>query len=210
MTARPLRRRRPAGLGTAEGALSVVPGDGPETLEDLMARTARGDAAAFAALYDRLAPAVYGLVRKVLRDPAMSEEVAQEVLLEVWRKAARFDPAAGSVASWVMTVAHRRAVDRVRSEQACGVRDDRAGRRDLDAPVDSVAEGTQARLEAEQVRRALGGLTELQRQAIELAYYGGHTYPEVAALLGAPLGTVKTRIRDGLVRLRDALGVEAP
>ena len=172
-----------------------------------MARTARGDAAAFAVLYDRLAPAVYGLVRKVLRDPAMSEEVAQEVLLELWRKAARFDPAEGGVASWAMTVAHRRAVDRVRSEQARGARDERAGRLGAARPADVVAEGTEARLEAEQVRRALGDLTDLQRQAIELAYYGGHTYPEVAALLGAPLGTVKTRIRDGLVRLRDAMGV---
>lgn len=159
---------------------------------------------AYAELYDRLAPAVYGIVRRVVRDPEMSEEVAQEVLLELWQKAPRFEPAEHDVTGWAVTIAHRRAVDRVRSEQARRDRSERVGRRDVERATDVVVEQAEVRFEAEQVRRALGALTDLQRQAIELAYYGGHNYVEVAQLLDTPLGTVKTRIRDGLARLRDA------
>lgn len=179
------------------------------TLEGLLTRVAKGDQAAYAALYDRTTPSVYGLIRRVLRDPAQSEEVAQEVLLEVWRTATRFDAERGSANAWIMTMAHRRAVDRVRSEQAARARDDKVGVRDASVGFDEVAEEVEARLEHQQVRWALDQLTDLQREAVQLAYYGGHTYREVAELLDAPLGTVKTRLRDGFIRLRDTLGVQS-
>nr|WP_245600933.1 ECF RNA polymerase sigma factor SigK [Streptomyces sulphureus] len=175
----------------------------------MLARVAQGDQDAFASVYDTVAGPVLGLVRSVLRDPAQSEEVAQEVLVEVWRLAAHFDPARGGATSWVMTLAHRRAVDRVRSSQAASDRDARAAQLDRTPAYDEVVEQVEARLEREQVRRCLGSLTELQRQSVTLAYYRGLTYREVAELLTQPLGTVKTRLRDGLIRLRDCLGVSA-
>jgi len=175
-------------------------------LDELLTLAGRGDQAAFEAVYDRVAAPVFGMIRRVLRDPAQSEEVAQETLLEVWRSAARFDPARGSAVTWVMTIAHRRAVDRVRSETAAAEREARAASAAA-VPVDEVAEAVESSLEAERVSRCLDGLTELQRESITLAYYAGYTYPQVASALGVALGTVKTRIRDGLKRLRDCLGV---
>jgi RNA polymerase sigma-70 factor (ECF subfamily) len=173
----------------------------------LLTRVAGGDQAAFEAVYDQMAGPVYGLVRKVLRDPAQSEEVAQEVLLEVWRTAERFEPSRGSAAAWVLTIAHRRAVDRVRSEEAAAERDSRYAVTNGAPETDEVADSVTAGLEAERVRRCLDGLTELQRESITLAYYRGYTYPQVAKVLQVGLSTVKTRIRDGLIRLRDCLGV---
>jgi RNA polymerase sigma-70 factor (ECF subfamily) len=142
-----------------------------------------------------------------VRDPAQSEEVAQEVLLEVWRTASRFDPARGSAATWVMMIAHRRAVDRVRSASAEVRRDQKTAAAAFVPAADEVAEAVEASLDAERVRRCLTALTDVQRESITLAYYGGYTYREVSGLLGVALGTIKTRIRDGLIRLRDCVGV---
>lgn len=180
-----------------------------ERLEDLLVQVARGDQAAFEQVYARVSAPVFGLVRRVLRDPAQSEEVTQEVLLNVWKSASRFDEKQGSGMAWVMTMAHRRAVDRVRSEQSASDRHDRAGRQDIEPAYDEVVEAVETRLEREAVRKCMNSLTELQRESVALAYYGGYSYREVAELLEVPLGTVKTRMRDGLIRLRDCLGVVA-
>ncbi|MEU1619604.1 sigma-70 family RNA polymerase sigma factor [Streptomyces sp. NPDC008238] len=181
---------------------------GPDPSELLLA-VARGDQEAFARLYDAVSGPVLGLVRGVLRDPAQSEEVTQEVLVEVWRTAARFRPEKGSAMTWVMTLAHRRAVDRVRSANAAADREHKAALLERTPAYDEVTEQVEARLEAEQVRRCMRTLTEVQHQSVTLAYYRGLTYREVAELLALPLGTVKTRLRDGLIRLRDCLGVTA-
>jgi RNA polymerase sigma-70 factor, ECF subfamily len=190
-----------------EGQPGTWPVPAPGTdLAGLLARVARGDQAAFATVYDRCAAQVYGLVRRVVRDPAQSEEVTQEVMLEVWRTASRFDPYRGSATAWLMTMAHRRAVDRVRSGLAAAQREARAAVAEID--YDVVAEEVETRLDAQRVRRCLETLTELQRESVTLAYYGGYTYREVAGLLGVAVGTVKTRMRDGLIRLRDCVGAE--
>ena len=194
--------------GLAGGRPEMEPGG---DLAALIGRVARGDEAAFAALYDLAAPAVFGLARRVVRDPAQSEEVTQEVLLEVWRTASRFDARRGSASTWLMTVAHRRAVDRVRSATAAAERELRATSTLTEGAAtgyDVVAEEVEARLDAQRVRRCLDSLTDLQRESVTLAYYGGYTHREVADLLGAPLGTVKTRMRDGQIRLRDCLGAQ--
>jgi len=149
---------------------------------------------------------VFGVVRSVVRDPFQAQEVCQEVLLEIWRCASRFQPDRGSAMAWVTTIAHRRAIDRVRSEQRSAERQLRAV--SYAVAYDEVAEMVESRLERERVRRCLGSLTELQRESVTLAYYGGLTFREVAGLLGVPEGTVKTRMRDGLIRLRDCLGAE--
>jgi RNA polymerase sigma-70 factor (ECF subfamily) len=176
-------------------------------LAGLLRRSARGDEAAFAALYDATSARVYGLAVRVVRDPAQAQEVAQEAYLEVWRTASRFDADRGSAASWLMTIVHRRAVDRVRSAEAASRRD--AAYHDATQPVehDSTADAAEASFEARRVRSALAGLTQVQREALTLAYYGGYTHTQVATMLDLPVGTAKTRIRDGLIRLRDALGV---
>ncbi|HET7327183.1 MAG TPA: ECF RNA polymerase sigma factor SigK [Nocardioidaceae bacterium] len=179
-------------------------GDRLNALNDLLARVARGDEEAFGQLYDALAPAVFGLARRVVRDPARAEEIAQEVFLSVWQKATRFDPARGSASTWVLTLTHRRAVDVVRSSEAATRREERVSTQET--PYDEVAETATTRMEGQQVRRCMGTLTDLQREAVTLAYYGGYTYPEVASLLEANLSTIKTRMRDGLIRLRDCLG----
>jgi RNA polymerase sigma-70 factor (ECF subfamily) len=176
-------------------------------IDELMSRVAQGDQESFGALYDALAPLVHGLVLHVVRDPAQSEEVTQEVFLEVWQQAKRFDADRGRARAWITVMAHRRAVDRVRAAQAASDRDLREGIKDFRESYDDVEHRVEVALESERVHKALESLTEVQRQAIRLAYYGGYTYGEVAEALGLPLGTVKTRIRDGMIRLRDVLGV---
>jgi len=177
--------------------------------EQRLTRVAAGDRQAFADLYDATAPRVFGLIRRLLVDPAQAEEVTQEVYLEIWQTAARYKPERGSAISWMLTMAHRRAVDRVRASQASRDRDVRIGVRDYDREYDQVAEHVEITMEGARVRRAIEGLTELQRQAVELAYFSGLTHTEIAAKLHVPVGTIKTRIRDGMIRLRDALGVTA-
>ena len=176
-------------------------------LDRLLRRSATGDEAAFGELYDLVSARVYGLVRRIVRDPAQSEEVAQEVFLEIWRHSARFDASRGSAVSWMLTIAHRKSVDRVRAAEAARDRDESYGAATHDISHDSTAEAAVERLDAERVHRALETLSEAQRGALELAYLSGYTHTEVAAMLDLPLGTAKTRIRDGLIRLRDLLGV---
>lgn len=178
-----------------------------ETTNALLLRVAQGDQRAFSELYDIIAPRMLGLVRHVLKDHAQSEEVVQEVLLEVWQTAPRFDPNKGKAVTWMLTMAHRRAIDRVRSAQSSRDRDTRIGIRDLDREFDSVAESVEIRIEHDRVEKALSRLSELQRQAVELAYYGGYSHSEVSEMLNIPMGTVKTRLRDGMMRLRAELGV---
>ncbi|WP_405570962.1 MULTISPECIES: sigma-70 family RNA polymerase sigma factor [Streptomyces] len=178
-------------------------------LDALMIRTAQGDHDAFARVYDLVSAPVMGMVRQVLRNPAQSEEVTQDVLVEVWRTAARFEPERGSAKNWIMTLAHRRAVDRVRAVQASVDREYKAALLDRTTPFDEVTEHVETRLEWQQVRRCVRTLTDIQREAVTLAYYKGLTYKQVAESLSLPLGTVKTRLRDGLIRLRDCLGVTA-
>ncbi len=176
-------------------------------LSGLLRQSSRGDEGAFALLYDAVAPRLYGLVLRVVRDPAQSEEVTQEAFLELWRMSSRFDPERGSALGWMMTIAHRKAVDRVRSAAAAGRRDHGYHEANQDVDHDVTAEAAHTSMDTERVRKALQTLTPAQRSALELAFFGGYTHTEVAAMLDLPLGTAKTRIRDGLIRLRDTLGL---
>ncbi|CAN5447806.1 ECF RNA polymerase sigma factor SigK [soil metagenome] len=198
-----LRLSRPRPVATDREAGASDP------LGELLQRAGRGDQRAFAELYDELADLVNGVVIKVVRDPSQSDEVTQEVFVELWRLSARYDEHRGSVRSWAATVAHRRAIDRVRSEQSARDRVEREISNvsiEHDEVADEVIAEMGVSMDRARVRRALDRLTPLQRQAIELAYFGGHTYREVAVLLELAEGTVKTRIRDGMIRLRDELG----
>jgi RNA polymerase sigma-70 factor (ECF subfamily) len=182
----------------------------PSTADDLAALlklSGRGDESAFARLYDATAARAYGLAVRVVRDPSQAEEVAQEAFLEIWRTASRFDDSRGSAVSWILTLVHRKAVDRVRSAEAGSRRDTTYHQGSQSVEHDSTAEAAQASMEARRVRQAMDSLTEVQREALELAFFKGYTHTEVATMLDLPVGTAKTRIRDGLIRLRDTMGV---
>ncbi len=178
-------------------------------LISLISRAARGHEDAFAELYDETCSRIYGVILRVIRSRELAQEVTQEVYVEIWRQSTRYSTEKGSVLAWMTTIAHRRAVDRVRSESSDAARDQKYAVRNTEREVDGVWDGVEQRLDAERVRKALTSLTEIQREALTLAYFGGYTHVQVAKLLGLPLGTAKTRIRDGLIGLRDALGVEA-
>ena len=179
----------------------------PATKENLLEQIAGGDQVAFGALYDEVSPRVFGLIRRLLVDHSQSEEVTQEVFLEIWQNASRYERSKGGASTWILTMAHRRAVDRIRSSQAGRDRDVKIGIRDFVSDYDNVADTVETTIEHERVKEAMAQLTELQRQAVSLAYYGGYSHSEVATMLSVPIGTVKTRLRDGMIRLRDELGV---
>lgn len=177
-------------------------------LTTLYGRAAAGDTTAFAQLYDATAARVYGLALRIVRNPAQAEEVTQESFIEIWRTSSRFDARRGSAISWILMITRAASIDRVRSAQASTRREETYHRQEQpqglvrkDATHDLVC----ATLEASRVHDALLRLSVVQRAALELAYFGGCTHPEVAVRLGLPLGTAKTRIRDGLIRLRDLL-----
>ncbi len=186
-----------------EPELRLVPSDAGANVDVLVGRVARGDATAFEALYDEVSASVYGLARRVVRDPARAEDVTQEVFLEVWRKAARFDSSLGRAKTWVLTIAHRRAVDAVRRSESHRRQDRHTAPDEVthDEPADAVIKAE----EHGAVRECLETLTDLQLESVRLAYFNGYTYNEVATLLDKPLPTIKTRMRDGLIRLRDCL-----
>ena len=200
-----MTRLTPEPTGTPRG-VPVAPGD---VLSDLLRRSAKGDQQSFAQLYDATSSRVFGLALRVVRDPAQAEEVVQEAFLEVWKTSTRFDPERGSALSWLMTICHRKAVDRVRSAEASTRRDTSYHQQNQSIDHDATSDAAQASMEAQRVRSALKGLTDVQREAIELAYFGGYTHTEVAGILNLPVGTAKTRIRDGLIRLRDKMGVHS-
>lgn len=178
------------------------------TLTALLSRISHGERDAFADFYARTSPRVYGMVLRVLRDPGYSEETTQEVYLQVWHSAGKFDPKQGSPLSWLITLAHRRAVDRVRSEQSASDREAVYGATSWTSPFDSVAEQVDNRGDTGRVTDCLQTLSEVQQKSVVMAYYGGLTYREVAQRLSVALPTVKSRIRDGLIKLKHCLGVQ--
>ncbi|MCY7400316.1 MAG: ECF RNA polymerase sigma factor SigK [Nocardioides sp.] len=197
---------RPAPPGAPPGAPA---GDAVARLADLLKRASRGDEAAFAEFYDATSSRAYGLALRVVRNPAHAEEVSQEAYLDAGRASTRFDPARGSAAGWLLTIVHRKAVDRVRSVEAATNRDETWRRESRATEHDDTSEAAHSSLEAARIRGAVATLTDVQREAVELTYFGGYTHTEVATLLDVPLGTAKTRIRDGLIRLRDVMGVSS-
>lgn len=174
----------------------------PATPEVLLAACAAGERTAFQSLYREFGPAAYGLALRVLRDEHLAQDALQDAFTQVWTEASRFDPRSGSARAWIMTLVHRRAVDRVRRDQADRQRGRTWGLGQLDTSHDSVAEVVELHAEHRRVRAALGALTPVQRQALELAYYKGMTQAQIADHLDIPLGTAKTRLRDSLHRLR--------
>ena len=165
------------------------------------------DQTALARIYDRLGNAVYGLSRQVLKDDGLAQDVTQEIFLRLWNEPQRFDPERGSLRSFLLREAHSRSIEKVRSEEARRQRESRSEFRDRPVPLD-IEDDVLRSLTSDEVRNALSQLPEGERSAIVLAYYGGHSYREVASVLGAPEGTIKSRIRSGLLKLSSLLDDE--
>ncbi|WP_238147617.1 MULTISPECIES: sigma-70 family RNA polymerase sigma factor [Micrococcaceae] len=179
-----------------------------DLLEALMGCASRGNQNCFERLYDLLVPRIYGLVQRILRNRSHAEEVTQEVFLEVWQKAPQYDPSRGAVGSWVTVIAHRRAVDRVRATQSAWDREMRTGKTEFRETYEHVESTVQQSLESESVHAALSRVPQTQVEVMTLAYFGGLSQSKIATMLEIPLGTVKTRMRQGLKRLRSELGGE--
>ena len=197
--------------GPAAPSVAVVTGpvvDAPWELR-ILQRIAAGDETALGRLYDQYSSFVYALALRVAQDRAAAEDITQDVFVHVWTKAQSFDPERGSARAWLGVITHRRAVDRIRRETAARAREQRDHHRRAAGPPD-VAEAATSMVIGERVRAALGELPGDQRQAIELAYFGGRTFREVATVLGIPEGTAKSRIRLGMTKLTDALQGVAP
>ena len=175
-----------------------------------MAKSAQGDQGAFAELYDLTVRRIHGVVFRVLRSAEHAEEVTQEVYVEVWQQSARYTPAKGSVLAWITTMAHRRAVDRVRSVASEVTRDHRYAYESVDAEVDGVWDRVAQNHDVDRVRWAMQNLSPIQHEALTLAYFDGLTQSQIADRLGVPLGTVKTRIRDAVKKLGETLGGGGP
>lgn len=188
-----------------EHAFATDAGRADTSFEELMCQVANGSAESFAMLYDRTASRIFGLCRRVLRNDSDAEEVTQEVFLEVWRRAARFDPVKGSALNWILMVAHSRAIDRVRLAEAVRIRDDAHNRRSTEREIDSVMESILQTDDACRVRTALAGLSDIRREALTLAFLTDHTYREASDLLQVPVPTFKSRVRDALLAIRPAL-----
>ncbi len=197
---------------TTAGPLPPASANAPDpqhagVLSRLIELVSTGDRSAFGRLYELTVKRVHGLARRVLIDPDLAEDATQETYLQVWQNAAKFNPDTGSALAWLMTIAHRRAVDKVRSAQSATGREARYGAASQEIEHDDVADAVGSRLEAEAVNDCLGTLTDMQQESVRLAYYGGLTYREVAGKLGAAVPTIKSRIRDGLIRLKNCLEV---
>ena len=171
--------------------------------EALVALAARSEQAALGELYDRYGRAAYRLALRVLRDESLAEDAVQDAILSVWRTASRFVPERGTASTWILTLVHRRAVDVVRREQRR--RTDPLERAPEPISGGGVEEEAWVRLQRERVQAALSQLPDQQREALELAYYGGFTQSELAERLGQPIGTIKSRMFAGLARLRELL-----
>ncbi|WP_018180541.1 ECF RNA polymerase sigma factor SigK [Jongsikchunia kroppenstedtii] len=181
-----------------------APGD--VDLSHLLTQASNGDREAFARLYDRTSSRIYGLALRILRDRNHAEEVVQESYMQYWQRAHEYDVSRGSVTTWMMTIAHRRAVDRVRTEELQRSRSAQYIAENGTVPAAPVTDAVLAQEESDTLRQCLGRLTDLQRNSIELSYFGGLSYPEVAEHTATPLPTIKSRIRDGLRRLRLCMG----
>lgn len=194
-----------------EVSSTPVPAMSPDEharLNHLLVQTAVADKHAFSALYDALAPTVYSVCLSVLRNPALAEEVAQDVFVEVWTSAVKFDPQRGNARSWVGRLAHGRAVDKLRSHVATVQRDDRDSKLEHATFAEPIEDEALNNVEAHFLRRAVDEIGEPHSTAVALAFFDGLTHAELAESTGVPLGTAKTRVRDGVKKLKAILGKE--